>query len=143
MDKILLKITGTQLVDRQKDCIELTTTGTLRDDGTAYVIRYTEEQEPPFAPVKVTVRIQKDESAVEMTRSGEFASCLFIEKSKRNLCHYATQAGNLLMGIYGREIEANTEKESGSFTFCYDIDINGAVTSKNTVEMTFSKNQIH
>lgn len=143
MDKILLKITGTQLIDNQKDRIELTTTGTLRDDGTAYTIRYTEEQEPPFAPVKVTVRIQKDSSAVEMTRSGEYGSCLFIEKAKRNLCHYGTQVGNLLMGIYGREIEINVEDKAGSFSFGYDIDFNGAVTSKNTVDMVFSKNQLH
>ena len=143
MDKILLKITGTQLVDRQKDRIELTTTGTIRDDGTAFVIRYTEQQEPPFAPVKVTVRIQKDESAVEMTRSGEYGSCLMIEIAKRNLCHYGTQAGNMLMGIYGREIEARIESGSGSFFFAYDIDFNGAVASKNTVDMVFTKNKVH
>lgn len=139
MDKVLLKITGTQLIDSQKDKIELTTTGTLRDDGSAYIIRYNEEQEPPFAPIKVTVRIQKDKSFVEMTRSGEYGSCLIIEKAKRNLCNYGTAAGNLLMGIYGREIEADIEKDRGSFTFGYDIDINGAVTSKNTLDMVFSK----
>ena len=43
MDRILLEITGTQRVDGQKDQLELTTMGTLRDDGTAYIIRYTEE----------------------------------------------------------------------------------------------------
>ena len=66
MNRILLKITGSQLVDGQKDQIELTTMGTLRDDGSAYIIRYTEEQEPPMASVQVSVRIQKDESAALM-----------------------------------------------------------------------------
>ena len=115
MDRILLEITGTQRVDGQKDQLELTTMGTLRDDGTAYIIRYTEEQEPPLSPVKVTVRIQKDESAVEMTRTGAYDGCLLIEKSKRNLCHYGTEVGNLLMGIYGREIEASLNENGGSF----------------------------
>ena len=68
MDRILLKIIGSQLVDGQSDQIELTTMGTMRDNGTAYVIRYTEEQEPPMAPVQVTVRIQKDESPVAQER---------------------------------------------------------------------------
>lgn len=139
MDRILLEITGTQRVDNQKDQIELTTMGTLRDDGTAYIVRYTEEQEPPLSPVKVTVRIQKDESSVEMTRTGAYDSCLLIEKSKRNLCHYGTEVGNLLMGIYGREIETKLNDEGGSFKFGYDIDVNGAVASKNTVNMVFSK----
>ena len=138
MDRILLKITGSQLVDGQKDQIELTTMGTMRDDGSAYIIRYTEEQEPPMAPVKVTVRIQKDESAVQVTRTGGVESCLIVEKAKRNQCNYDTGFGNLLMGIYGRVIETDVNADTGSFIFGYDIDVNGAVTSKNTVNMEYS-----
>jgi len=141
MNRILLKITGTQQMDLEKDKIELTTIGTLRDDGKSYVIKYTEEQEPPFSPVKVTVRIFKDESAVEMTRSGAAGSCLLIEKSKRNMCQYGTPYGNMLMGIYGREIETAVNGDEGSFNFGYDIDINGSVTSRNTVNMTYSIKQ--
>ena len=51
MDKILLKITGTQQDGVQKDSVELTTVGTLRDDGSAYIVKYTEECEPPFSPI--------------------------------------------------------------------------------------------
>ena len=141
MDRILLEITGTQQIDHDKDKIELTTIGTIRDDGSAYIIRYTEEQTPPLAPVKVTVRIQKDESAVQMTRTGAYDSCLMIEKSKRNLCRYGTEFGDILLGIYGREIEAKIDDSTGSFFFGYDVDINGATASKNTVNMIFSKNQ--
>lgn len=143
MDKILLEITGTQQIDAQKDKIELTTVGTLRDDGSAYIIRYTEEQEPPIGPVKVTVRIQKDESSVQLTRSGAFESCLTVEKSKRNLCRYGTEFGNILLGIYGREIEAKINDANGSFFFGYDIDVNGSLASRNTVNMVFSKNNEH
>lgn len=138
MDRILLKITGSQHVDGQTDQIEITTMGTMRDDGAAYIIRYTEEQEPPMAPVKVTVRIQKDESTVQVTRTGGVESCLIVEKAKRNQCNYDTGFGNLLMGIYGRIIETDVKDESGSFAFEYDIDVNGAVTSKNTVNMVYS-----
>ncbi|MDE5670769.1 MAG: DUF1934 domain-containing protein [Eubacterium sp.] len=141
MDRILLKITGSQLVDGQKDQIEITTIGTMRDDGTAYVIRYTEEQEPPMAPVQVTVRIQKDESAVQITRTGGVESCLIVEKGKRNQCNYDTGFGNLLMGVYGRIIEMTVNADNGSFAFEYDIDVNGAVTSINTVNMVYSKNK--
>ena len=141
MDRILLKIIGSQLVDGQSDQIELTTMGTMRDNGTAYVIRYTEEQEPPMAPVQVTVRIQKDESAVQITRTGGVESCLIVEKAKRNQCNYDTGFGNLLMGIYGRIIEMNIQEDNGSFTFGYDIDVYGAVTSKNTVNMVYSINK--
>lgn len=137
MDRILLDITGIQFANGRSDRVQLTTMGTLRDDGTAYIIKYTEEQDPPTEPVNVTVRIQKDGSAVEMTRSGAFDSCLMIEKSKRNLCHYNTPFGSILMGVYGRESEIARSEASGRFTFRYDIDVNGSLASKNTVDMKF------
>ena len=92
-----------------------------------------------MAPVQVTVRIQKDESAVQITRTGGVESCLIVEKAKRNQCNYDTGFGNLLMGIYGRIIEMNIQEDNGSFTFGYDIDVNGAVTSKNTVKLAVSR----
>lgn len=137
MDKILLEIKGTQRYGRESDVLELTTYGTLRDDGAAYIIRYKEEQEPPQKPVTVTVRVQKDESCVEMTRLGNGHSSLYIEKSKRNLCRYGTEFGDMLMGVYGRDIEADLE--NGCFNFEYDIDFNGSVASQNTVKMQFTK----
>lgn len=137
MDKILIELKGTQRFGREKDAVELTTFGTFRDDGRAYVIRYTEEQEPPEAPVKVTVKVKKDLSSVEMVRLGTSHSSLFIEKSKRNLCSYNTEFGNMLMGIYGKEIEADFDKNGGLFSFEYDIDFNGSVSSQNRVDLSY------
>lgn len=141
MERILLEITGTQQIDDQKDKIELTTMGTIRDDGTAYIVRYKEEQEPPSKPINVTVRIAKDASSVNMTRTGALDSCLLIEKSKRNQCQYRTPFGDVLMGVYGKEVETDVNEDGGKFNFVYDIDINGSVTSMNTLKMIFKKNQ--
>lgn len=141
MNKILLEITGTQRIDNQKDKMELTTVGTIEDTADSYIINYTEEQEPPTAPINVCVTIRKDEKGVDMTRSGAFDSCLIIEKSKRNLCHYGTEYGDILMGISGHTIDGEYNGEKGRFIFSYDIDINGALVSRNEVKMTFRKNQ--
>ncbi|HIW84915.1 MAG TPA: DUF1934 domain-containing protein [Candidatus Eubacterium faecipullorum] len=137
MEKILIEIKGTQQYGRDTDVTELTTFGTIRDDGTAYIIKYKEEIEEPQESVRVTVRVNKDESAVQMTRTGSSHSSLLIEKSKRHLCNYGTEFGDLLMGVYGRDIEADIE--NGRFHFEYDIDFNGAVASQNTVRMNISK----
>ncbi|MGN1203402.1 MAG: DUF1934 domain-containing protein [Eubacterium sp.] len=141
MNKILLEIIGTQRIDNQKDKMELTTIGTFEENSDTYIIKYTEEQEPPTAPVNVCVKINKNERAVEMTRSGAFDSCLIIEKSKRNLCHYGTEYGDILMGISGHTIEGEYADDKGRFTFSYDIDINGALASRNEVKMTFRNNR--
>lgn len=141
MNKILLEIVGTQRIENQSDKMELTTTGTFEETQDAYIINYNEEQEPPAAPIHVRVTIRKDEKAVEMTRSGAFDSCLIIEKSKRNLCHYGTEYGDILMGISGHTIDSEYADEKGCFIFSYDIDINGALASRNEVKLTFRKNQ--
>ncbi len=139
-DKVLVEIKATQQYGHDTDITDLTTYGTLRDDGAAYIIKYNEELENPSETVCVTVRVQKDESFVEMTRSGINHACLTIEKSKRNLCSYGTDFGNILMGIYGRDIEANAE--DGLFKFEYDIDFNGSVSSQNKVRMKLTKTRI-
>ena len=137
MEKILIEIKGIQQYGHDTDVTELATFGTIRDDGAAYIIKYNEELEEPQESVSVTVRVSKDESAVQMTRTGRSHSSLLIEKSKRHLCNYATEFGDLLMGVYGRDIEADIE--NGSFHFEYDIDFNGAVASQNTVSMNISR----
>lgn len=141
MKRILLEITGTQTVDNQKDELVLTTMGTLRDNGAAYIITYKEEQEPPLSPVNVTVHVQKDESTVQITRTGGSEGCLIIEKAKRHQTPYGTEFGDLLLGICGKEISVKADTDGGLFTFAYDIDINGAVTSQNKIKMDFSIKQ--
>lgn len=137
----MLEIIGTQRIDSQKDKMEMTTLGTINEFDDCYIIEYKEEQVPPTPAIDVKVKISKDEKAVEMTRSGAYNSCLIIEKSKRNLCRYGTEYGDILMGISGHTIDNEYDGNKGKFVFSYDIDINGALASKNEVSMTLRKNQ--
>lgn len=138
--KALIKIIGRQKLDDDNDKIELTTIGTMEETHDSYIFRYKEEQEPPRAPIQAKLSISKDEKRVEMMRSGEYGSCLIIERSKRNLCTYQTGYGDLLMGIYGKSIESEIGENKGIFTFGYDIDVNGALTSQNEVTVEYKLN---
>lgn len=137
-DKVLVTIVGKQKYDNLNDKIEMTTVGTIEENENGFTLRYNEEQEPPLKPNRATLKISKDEKNVEMIRSGSTNSCLIIEKSRRNLCNYSTQYGDMLMGIFGREINIEYDEESSKriFHFAYDIDINGALSSQNDVEVT-------
>lgn len=137
----LITITGKQNYGDDNDKIEMTTVGTIEDTDDCYIIRYNEEQDPPQKPIRATLHISKDEQKVEMLKAGAYGSLLIIERSKRNLCNYGTQYGDMLMGIYGRTIENNYGEEEGTFLFGYDIDINGAVSSRNEVTINFKINQ--
>ncbi len=137
--KALITIIGCQKYngDSEKDKIEMKTVGTIEEDDNGYTIRYNEEFAPNKSPIKTRLNIAKDESKVEMIKSGPYSSCLIIEKSKRHLCNYGTEYGDMLMGIFGRSVENNYNEDEGSFRFSYDIDINGAITSQNEVTINY------
>lgn len=139
MEKVLIEVIGTQNIDCQFDKTELKTVGTFEELEEKYIIRYKEEQGEGEAPVDVSVVVLKDESVVEMTRDGAISSRLVIERSQRNLCHYGTAYGDILMGISGHSIEHEPNENGGKFSFGYDIDINGALASKNRVKLTYKK----
>ena len=135
--KALIKVVGTQRFGRDSDKIELTTIGTFEETKDNYILRYTEEQEPPYSAVKTSLSVSKDKKIVQLMREGKNGSILIIERSKRNLCNYATEFGDILMGIYGKNIEHSCNEKGGSLSFDYDIDINGAISSMNEVEVTY------
>ncbi len=139
--KALVTIVGKQKYDNDNDKIEITTVGSFEETENAFVIRYNEEQEPPHNPIRTTLTIDKNEQRVEMMKTGAYGSLLIIERSKRNLCNYGTEYGNLLMGIFGRNIETACSEEDGTISFSYDIDVNGALTSQNEVTVTYKINQ--
>ena len=124
MAKALITIIGHQKFDDDKDQVEMKTVGTVEHDDDNYIIR-------------AKLNIAKDESKVEMIKSGPYSSCLIIEKSKRHLCNYGTEYGDMLMGIFGREVENDFNENEGTFKFSYDIDINGAISSQNDVIIKF------
>ena len=137
MAKALITIIGHQKFDDDKDQVEMKTVGTVEYDDDNYIIRYNEELENSTAPLRAKLNIAKDESKVEMIKSGAYSSCLIIEKSKRHLCNYGTEYGDMLMGIFGREVEIDFNENEGTFKFSYDIDINGAISSQNDVIIKF------
>ena len=139
MEKVLIEIIGSQNIDNQFDKTEFKTVGTFEELEEKYVIKYKEEQDAGEEPINVSVVVLKDESSVEMTREGAVVSRLVIERSQRNLCHYGTSYGEILMGICGHSIEHEFNENGGKFTFGYDIDINGALASKNRVKLSYKK----
>ena len=52
-DKVLVEVKATQQYGHDTDVTDLTTYGTLRDDGAAYIIKYNEELENPSETVCV------------------------------------------------------------------------------------------
>ena len=135
--KALITVIGRQNYNGDKDEIKMKTVGTIEHCDDRYIIRYDENLEEVSTPLKSKITIAKDESKVEMIKTGPYSSYLVIEKSKRHLCNYGTEYGDMLMGIFGREVENDFNENEGTFKFSYDIDINGAISSQNDVIIKF------
>lgn len=139
--KAIITIIGRQQYDDDKDKIEMKTVGTIDQDDANYIIRYNEELEGGHTSVRTKLNIAKDESKVEMLKSGPYSSCLIIERAKRHLCSYGTEYGNTYMGVFGRSVSTDFGEEQGEFNFSYEIDINGAVSSQNDVTIKYRVNE--
>lgn len=138
MKKVLLKVIGRQELDDDFDETKLYTVGTIDETDGTVNIKYTEQLEPPLKDINVDIVISADERCVHMTRSGERNSLLVIETAQRNLCQYGTEYGDLLLGTSGHSIEhSRDENGGGEITIIYTLDINGAVTSENTVRIKY------
>ena len=71
-----------------------------------------------------------------MQRSGALNSKMVIEKGKRNTCFYATPVGELVIGIFGEELNYNLTEKGGTINLKYRIDSDLRVISRNSVDIS-------
>ena len=129
----LIKITGTQLVDGEKDVIEVTTTANYNKENEKYYILYDESEATGFPGAKTTVEYEPNDGRVTMSRTGPTPSQLIVEESRRHQCSYDTGYGTLMIGISGKKIKSTLDGTSGNIFFAYDLDVETSLTSENCV----------
>ena len=137
MKNVIIDIKGTQGIDGDSDIVELSTLGTLSEKDGKFLITYEENKTVKNESVKTLVKTEDDR--VTMIRSGALDSRLIIEKGRRNTCFYSVPQGELVLGIFGEEIENNLNENGGKLTMSYTIDIENSLVSKNTVEISVRK----
>lgn len=131
----LIRITGIQESDGEKNSVELMTRGSFVRRGGSYYISYRETEATGYEGCTTTVKLDKL-GKVSMLRYGPMPSQLVIEKGRRHICHYDTGQGSITMGIAADEIVADLTERGGSLRFSYNLDINANPFSKNTVNIT-------
>ncbi len=131
----LIKITGIQESDGEKNSVELMTRGSFVRRGGSYYISYRETEATGYEGCTTTVKLDRM-GKVSMLRYGPMPSQLVIEKGRRHICHYDTGQGSITMGIAADEIVADLNERGGRLQFSYNLDINANLFSKNTVNIT-------
>jgi uncharacterized beta-barrel protein YwiB (DUF1934 family) len=131
---VLISIKGTQTIDDHSETTELTTQGVLIDKEGKYFIIYDESEATGFNGSKTTLKLEGD-NKVTIIRNGKTNSELIVESEKRNIGHYDTGYGEMMLGVSADKIESNINKNGGDLYFKYVLDINSAMVSENEVSI--------
>ncbi|MBQ2389773.1 MAG: DUF1934 domain-containing protein [Clostridia bacterium] len=65
--------------------------------------------------------------------SREGSSKLIMTEGERNMCHYRTQFGDILLGVYCNEVNNELNDSGGKISMSYTLDVNASVLSENKV----------
>ena len=133
MKDAVVKITDRHLQDGEEYTCELTTSGSLdfSEDGFTVVYHETDEE---LKGCKTELRYAN--GVITMTRSGKYNTELIIEKDRRHSCFYATPYGELMMGVYTKNMFTDMNENGGTLRFSYTIDFNNDLASENDLTVS-------
>lgn len=129
---VYIKIKGVQIVDDQSDTTELFTLGSFYKKNNNYYISYDETETSGFGFGKTVLKIEGS-NKVTLLRSGETKSHLIIENGQRNVGHYDTMQGDVMIGVYTKALDSKLSDAGGDVYFQYNLDINSSLISENEV----------
>lgn len=137
MKEVIIKIKSTQGLDGEKETIEFSSVGEMREENGKTVLFYCDNATMEGASIKTSLTVSGEKS-IMLERTGDINSKLLIEKGVRNNCFYSVPQGNITLGIYGKEIKNRLTTSGGSIKMIYTIDADMNPISENTVEIKVS-----
>ena len=124
--------------DGSPDVIELITSGKMRkvdkEGFSGWQLSYDDSESTGFAESSTVVTCFGNTLA-SLDRLGSCESHLILEPENKHHCHYGTEYGSMLMGIYTHRIINRLDENGGELYFKYTIDINSAFISDNEFYM--------
>ncbi|MDL2252500.1 DUF1934 domain-containing protein [Ruminococcaceae bacterium OttesenSCG-928-I18] len=134
-DRYLIQIEGQMDLSGDVDTVNLMTRGSfIHKDGSFY-ITYEESEATGYAGNVTTVQVE-DNDKVSMLRYGSMPSQLIIERGRRHVCHYDSNAGVISLGVAADEIISHLTERGGDVTFSYSLDSGSSHISHNKVKIT-------
>ena len=137
MQNVLVSIKGYQKQNDDTDSIEMIAVGKYQKTNNGAVAVYNETEENG-KNTRVLLKFEDDKRLV-IERTGSLNSKMVIERGKRNQNFYKNAHSNFLMGIYGESLYSELNNNGGVITAEYQLDIEGAVISKNKIEITLKE----
>ncbi|MDF2566900.1 MAG: hypothetical protein K0R90_356 [Oscillospiraceae bacterium] len=130
--KVLINIKSIQTVEEDQDVTEFFTNGNLYFKNDKWYITYEESETTGYKDCTTTLKIDGDH-LVTMLRNGSSKSHLVMERGRRNIGYYGTPHGELVIGVFAKEITSHFDENGGNLYCRYHLDINSSVLSKNEI----------
>ncbi len=107
--------------------IEVTTLGYLHGDENNYSLHY-EEHFGDGLVSKTVIRVKNKKSA-SIVRGGDINTEIMLEAGKRHSCSYSTPYGDMLIGVFARDVSSTVGQDGGELRLNYTVDFNGSLSA--------------
>lgn len=129
---VLINIKGIQRAGGEQDVTELFTQGSLYKRNNSYYVTYSESEATGYADSHTTLKVDS-KNRVILIRSGAVRSHLVIMLGERNIGHYGTEGGDLMIGVDAKAVRSTLGEDGGDLYFSYTLDVNSSFLSENEV----------
>ena len=121
--EVLITICGLQNgPDADGEPIEMTTVGEYYNKNGKHYVLYEEVMEGQTEKTKN--RIKFAPGMLELNKSGAVSVHMLFEENKKNMTHYYTPYGSLIMGIDTKSIEITELEDEMKISVDYALDLN-------------------
>ena len=130
---VLVSIKGTQIIDGEKDTVEMITAGTWYEKNGKQYLLYEESYEEVQVTTKNTLKITPE--LIEVSKKGVVSSKMIYELGKKHQTNYMTPMGMIVLGITTVDIFVEADADTLRVEIKYAMEMNGQFVSNNTMEI--------
>ncbi|HIW83337.1 MAG TPA: DUF1934 domain-containing protein [Candidatus Dorea gallistercoris] len=144
--EVLLTISGlhydvfTGPEDEENEPIEVITPATYYYKNRRHYILYEEVVEGFPGTIKNKIRISET-GMLEIMKSGLSNLHMVFEKDKINMTQYDTPYGEILVGVYTKDMRVDVSEEEMDIRISYILDINGEKVADSEISMSVRSKQ--
>ena len=143
--EVLLTISGLHLdtvsdtADEENEPIEVMTPATYYLKNGKHYVLYDEMVEGMLGSIKNTIKITGD-SKLEMKKSGITNTNMVFEKEKINVTQYDTPYGEMMVGVYTKDMKVDVTEDNIDVSIAYALDVNSEKVADCNIVMNIRAN---
>lgn len=119
---VLISISGLQMAGEDTENVEIITAGQYYFKNDSHYIIYEEIQEGFMEPTKNMIKIKQDQ--LEIVKKGVTNANMHFIANEKKLSSYMTPFGELMIGLYTKQVNILEQADKMLITIDYELDIN-------------------